>query len=590
MVQTKRLALILLFISVYVLVAQNADVNESLLDLNQNQLEPDSLQTVLDEELEQMLREIEEPDEESIELIEVDKTEVLELIDKRRQINLANPWYYDHLGYPNNCSIYYSNFDVTGLMNEAMSLQVEGFELPSTLSSTWLYQGFLSQFHSFEHSGTRMNVKAQKYDYPVSLSRLQGSLGDYDSRYVLGSFAKGNIFGFRGLSIGFDYAMYNGYFTDLSNSGNSGRQSISYRYKDFLWNFEIATYLKESSAYEMHPSYWHLGNYKIDSRYRHSVFSFQNPWLNMAVANFSDRISSNKFANSWETDSWHIALDKSINYAQVELALRHEYRDMQRNYVSAMNINQNDYRHKSSIGLHSPHLVRLDVTGDFYDWDAFSINSSLQKDFGIFTLGAYWQNYITDNDVYTSITSPTDGTPMDAIDIDNPEESALFWGININELKVWAAVGQKKNELHFPASRYTADQSVLRLNAAYSVNWGDFSFNINSMWNYLEFDPGLLATPEYSFRSSQSIVWNLNHDNQLEAGVNVYGHSEYYLANANNPATIDASTIVDAWGAVRISKLFDFNVQFKNLLTTSLYGLYPIPLSIHAGLRWYFIN
>jgi hypothetical protein len=62
------------------------------------------------------------------------------------------------------------------------------------------------------------------------------------------------------------------------------------------------------------------------------------------------------------------------------------------------------------------------------------------------------------------------------------------------------------------------------------------------------------------------------------------------LANAVNPYLIEASTVLDVFAGVRISKLFDFNVSVKNLLSTSIYGLYPIPLSIHANVRWFFIN
>jgi hypothetical protein len=76
----------------------------------------------------------------------------------------------------------------------------------------------------------------------------------------------------------------------------------------------------------------------------------------------------------------------------------------------------------------------------------------------------------------------------------------------------------------------------------------------------------------------------------LQAGFSLQGHSEYYLTNAVTPYLIEASTALDVFAGLRISKLFDFNVSVKNLLSTSIYGLYPIPLSIHANVRWFFIN
>ncbi len=520
----------------------------------------------------------------------VSKEDVLAFIDEERSHGFPDPLPFSNFEYPNIVSAYRSGFDVIGLLNETLTLRKEAFPLPTTMHSRWMYLGYMQQFHYPVQQGSVVRVQHRPYELPVSLSRLQGSLGDYDTRYALGSFAKGQLLGFEGLSGQFDYSLHNGWWVDMPSGGSSARQYLAYRHKELFWSLEMGSYSKESGSYELHPAYWHLGNYRVENKHSQLIGQFRNPWLNLSVASFNDRDKANNFSETWQTKSRHIALDKEFRLGEAALFLRHEYRDLQRDYLPAMAWNLPDYKHLSRLDLSSPYFLELKLSLESPDGEVPQIMASASKQYGIIGLGLYSRQHPAAYAPRTRITSPVDGLLMDAADLFSPAESAIFTTVHFADLALKAAFGRKNVEQYGPGSEYSANPNVLRLGADYETRFGAFGLKVNSGWNYQEFDRYLMAAPEFSFASHQSLAWYLSHDNMLEAGFSLYSHSDYYLPNIASPVLIEASTILDAKLAVRISKLFDFQVSARNILSTSLYGLYPIPLSIHAGLRWYFIN
>ncbi len=74
------------------------------------------------------------------------------------------------------------------------------------------------------------------------------------------------------------------------------------------------------------------------------------------------------------------------------------------------------------------------------------------------------------------------------------------------------------------------------------------------------------------------------------AGCGFYGSSGYYAANAVNPVLIEASTVFDVWAGVDISRYFQIRAGFKNINSSSLYGAYPVPVSVFAKVLWLYLN
>jgi len=592
MVHSKRLALILLVCGVLAISILSSEIAEDLEDffiplageasaeIPEEIAESDTLTQGMPEAEMELYTEI---------LPELDLDDVISLIDEYRKGNYPNDRYFDPINAPANAQSYRLSFDFAGLQNQPGNLKTGGFIVPASFLQSWTHQGYLSQFHILEHRTNGLDARPFAYEHPVSLSRLEGSLGDYDSRYALASFAKGDLFGIQGSGMQFDYTLYNGYWVDSPNSGNSIRQYLSYRHRDLLLSVDLASYQKDAGSYELNPTYWHMGNFRYNHSFSQVIGRISHPYLQISFASLSDRLSAPGFAEDWKSKSLHLAAEKNFQLPDTELGLRYEYRDLTRDFRPAMAYNQGDYHHIISSEINHESLVRFALETELMDWERWRTQLDLSGDIGFLRIGAE-SRFAGGHNPETIGTSPMDGSPMPIVDLYSPRENALYSQFILRDLSLKLSVGQRREEQSRAATRFTRDLSLMRLGASYDARYKDWQFRIDSVWNYLEYDQALMASPEFSFSSEQRIYRHLSHDNRLELGFALHGHSDYYLPNAVNPYLIEASTLVDAWAGVRISKLFDFGVSAKNILSTSIYGLYPVPLSIHANLRWFFVN
>ena len=593
MVHIKRLALILLLLSAAYLgadsVSQSFELTEEQIDLPLAEPVPaleDSLDALIpDDPTDQTV----EPVVEEI-LISVEKADIISYIDILRELDFPDASFFDPDKYPNIPNVYRLGSDFAGLQNSPLQLESSGFQLPNTFLQPWFYLGYLAQFYQFEQDGSRLNAHHLAYEYPVSLSRLQGSLGDYDSRDMQLSFAKGELFGFDGASMQFDYRLANGYWVDYANSGNSVKQYLGYRYRDFLFSFDLASYQKDTGSYELNPAYWHLGNFQVKNKYTQIISHIENPWLNLSLSSINDRISGTSLSEKWSSKSLQIAADRSFALPYTQLDLGYEYRNLTQNYTPAPAYNQMQYEQKAQLLLSHASLLDVDFNAELLDWKRLQSETDLSKKLGIFELGVYNRIHLGDRKAVYKASSIVDGVLMPVVDIFSPWENSVYTAVHWGDLKLRLALGQKKEQQQTPSQDVSQEPMILRTTGQYDRRWNDWRLRMNLGWNYQEYDETMMAAPEYTFYSENRVYRYLSHDNLLTAGFSLQGHSDYYLANAVNPYLIEASTVLDVFAGVRISKLFDFNVSLKNLLSTSIYGLYPIPLSIHANVRWFFIN
>ncbi|MCK9584623.1 MAG: hypothetical protein M0R69_06930 [Candidatus Cloacimonetes bacterium] len=591
MVYIQRLALILLLLSAVCLTAQSFELPEEELDLPQSEpvsAAEDSLAMLISEEEIALSEEEEFPAEDFFAGIE--KAEVIAYIDLLREYDYPDASLFDPDKYPNISTAYRFGSDFTGLQNAPLQVKNSGFQLPNTFFQSWYYLGYLAQFYQLEQEGSRLNAHHLAYEYPVSLSRLEGSLGDYDSHNVQLSFAKGNLFGFDGASMQFDYRLSNGYWVDYANSGSSIKQYLSYRFRDFLVEFDIASYQRETGSYELNPAYWHLGNFQVKNKYTQVIGHIQHPWLSFSLSSIKDRISGGTLSESWHSKSLQIAVERSFTLPYTQLDLGHEYRDLNQNYTPAPAYNQMHYEHKTRLGLSHASLLNLDFEAELLDWKRLQSQTDLSKELGLFRVGVHRRMNLGDHKANYEATSILDGALMPAVDIYSPWENSLYTALNLGDLNLKLAFGQKKEQQQTPDHDISKELMILRASGLYDRAWSDWRLRMKLGWSYQKYERTLMAAPEYTFISEQRLYRYLSHDNLLVAGFSLQGHSDYYLANAVNPYLIEASTAMDVFAGLRISKLFDLNVSVKNLLSTSIYGLYPIPLSIHANVRWFFIN
>ena len=119
-------------------------------------------------------------------------------------------------------------------------------------------------------------------------------------------------------------------------------------------------------------------------------------------------------------------------------------------------------------------------------------------------------------------------------------------------------------------------------------NWGKWSLNWKPQISW-EQDAFLFEEPRLEYSSSLTMARDLGYGNALFAGCSLLGHGGYSSATQDY-FYVDDSLIADVWAGVRITERFEFQATYKNVTDSSIYGVYPLPPSLHASLRWYFLN
>lgn len=530
----------------------------------------------------------EQEPEQTAALIVVEKSELLDWIDMARALTPRDDQLW--LNEANIPMHYRFGSNISELHTDPYILKIHGFERPQSALGSAIFLDYFSRYHIFDYALGEVDGRHLDYDIPVTLSGLKGSLGDYDNRDVSAFIYKGDVFGFADSNLQLNYTLQNGYWLENPLSGSSMRPYLSYRYRDFHWAFEYASYQKEGSALELIPNYWGSSTYRLKHKYQHLYAHMQHPWLSLYFIKAQERLQSSAFQQSQNTSNLQLALQRRISLPRQRLDLRYEYADIDRDYEHVLSYNSTDYEHKLSLEIQNEAGLDLKGRADLLDWDRLRSFVKLKKDLGRLSIGLYDQRFWAERDSSYTQSNPVDGSMMGGLSINNDSETAIFSAWQASALNLSATVGYQEITQHSLLHDLSDQQLLLRLGAVYNPRFGDWELLIKAAWKMQDFSQYLMENPQFIFDSSQSLTRHLGHDNSLSAGFRLKGHSDYYLANAANPALVEASTGLDVWGEVKVSKLFDFCVSFQNLLDSTLFGVYPIPLSVHARLSWYFLN
>lgn len=519
---------------------------------------------------------------------EVQKSEVLAWIGQARALDSRDEILWQSL---DNLQLQYRFGSSTVQMHgDPYELRVYGFERPQSMMDRAIYLDYFSRYHHFDYSQGSIDAGHFEYALPVAVSGLQGSLGDYDSRDVSAFLAKGGVFGFEGANLQLNYSLQNGYWLDQTKSGSSMRPYLSYRYNDFEWAMEYASYQKEGSALELLPYYWAQSSYRIKHKYSHFYTHLKHPWLSISLINSNERVQSTSYQKSLSTEALQLALQRDFLLPSQSLSLRYEYAEIKRNADHVFTYNGEDYEHKLGAVLTNSAVLDLQAKAELLDWARLRTNVRLQKSLGRLSLGVYDRHNWADRDSSYILQNPIDGALMSGLSINSDAESGVFGSWQNHTLKLNSTLAYQSLSQRSLLQDLSDEQLLLRLSAEYKPRFGDWEISLLPTWKMQDFSLYLMENPQFSFSSSQSITRHLGHENALSVGFRIHGHSDYYLANVVNPVLVEASTTLDLWTQVKVGPLFDFSVSAQNVLDTSLFGVYAIPFSVHARLRWYFLN
>ncbi|PKN78975.1 MAG: hypothetical protein CVU48_06600 [Candidatus Cloacimonetes bacterium HGW-Cloacimonetes-1] len=496
--------------------------------------------------------------------------------------------------------IYRQGYHFIGRNSDEYRLLNNGYELGSTVFGQSLYLGYWQGFNRASQSGDVIRFTTEVYEQPVTLTDIQASLGDYEFKYARVSMKKNYLFGVPDLYYGLDFLVQNGYWTDVIADQTSVKHFLRYAKHGFDLRFTFEDYAQNIGMIQLNPIYWQTSIYRIDHLYRQITLDVLNPYLSIGITDISESAKSPKFTGKIRSDNTQIKLFKNIEFGALKADLAYTKAFVDNNIDLTRNYYDNGFEDliRAQVGYESA-LFAQDIILESYDFErhVLEASSALKTRWGKYgILGIFKSGLAASFDETASIYNAAD--TLRSVNIDTDYSVAGFYQKQIIDAVQLGVRGGIKHWINqYPVAsndsysnlEQSADVPFVDLNVDLKHAWGDYEVECRQSLGWQEYQGVLCELPQLRHSTYLNVRRNLPYNNAIFAGANLSGHSAYKSQNAAI-SELQESAILDLWAGVQITRMFEFALSMKNVTDTSIYGIYPLPQSFHATVRWFYLN
>jgi len=503
---------------------------------------------------------------------------------------------YRPLGHPetvpnldNYLDQYRAGYRITGLAGSGKPIVVNGFQLPGSLFSDKLYQGWFSGFYHRVSDHFEQSYANLPYPYGIASSEIEAGLGDYEHRFARGSLKKNKLLGIDRLYTGFDFLVQNGRWTEI----NSAQTALKYHLRLPLWQtdleLEYADYATDIAMTELQPEFWQNTNFMIDQRHRQLYAAWRNPWLDLAVSQVKETAKAAQFFQTLKSEHLHLQASRQVRIAAVEIDAKYEHAFREVNH----DLPGGQYKDLAQVeASYAGTALQASAQAQLYDFERLKLQSLLFWQGEKLRLGTYARAVLNEEPAQTTLADIyLQGNTLPRVDKGERHKLGAFLGWQSHKLQTLLSLGTKGIEIQSgqPVVNQSAEVFYLDLSAVVNQEYRGWELDWKPALIWQSGVEELAGEPGLCYVSHVTLRRNLPYDNAVFAGFSVQGHTDY-LSLHPLAFTVEGSAIYDLWAGVQVSNRFELLVSYKNIGNADLWGVYPIPPSLHASLRWYYLN
>jgi len=505
-------------------------------------------------------------------------------------------WGFNAVAPGSSPLLYRSGYSSIGLDRADTDIRLDGSRLPASIVSGAVSHGYFQAFYEPAALPAGQNYLDISYPYPVAVTDLQAGMGDYEHRFARIALKKNALLGVEGSYYAFDLLVAHGWWAQANTAQTSMRHRLTLPIGPADLTLEYADFAQDISMAQLRPVYWQSSIFTVDHALRKLTARIRSPYLDVSAAWLREQASSFAFGIDPKQKATLLRAEKEFTMGNLGIgaAYEHAERDANAEIATGSAVPLYDDLVEARISYRSGRLEAL-FGGGLYDWENPFVNAMLHAELGKLSLGARLRSDLYDLPSNTSFTDVFTGMGyLSGADIRYPGEYAALVGLQpIPGIKASLAVGRRKIQNYLPAvggdTLIEAEPLFAGLNASLSIPLGNYSLDWLQDLSWTQMQYGLRESPQWTTRGDICFTRHLAWDNALFAGLSYTGHTDYTSSNAS-AFGVDASTIWDARVGVRISKLFEISIAYRNITDSSIFGAYPVPASLHASLRWFYLN
>lgn len=467
-----------------------------------------------------------------------------------------------------------------------------GFKLQNSLYSSSFFQNLTLGFFDFEEEIMELNGTEKYYPYQATLSDIEVGIGDYEHLFTRVALKKNNLFEYKDLYLSLDFLTQTGYWLEEDASRNALKLNLSVPIGKTNLNFSWLDQNSKLSMLSLRPEFWLPQNFIVKDHYNVLYAGFNWIGPNLAILYEQNDIKSDKFIKNLHNEALHLQAWKDLQIQKVELALKYEHIISDYNYETG----EPDYKDRAEMQFRwNRNPIKWDWKTELTDFQQVQVATDFSYSFNKFRFGAFACgnfNPLESSFWIPSIYSETDS--LRNVQIREINNAGVYTSYSFKAPSyLTLSLGRRIVEDIYP-------EMETELKEKKELFYIKFVAELDKIWDKWEIKwqpaliwqnnyAGLFEEPEFEGCSYLNLFYHLPYNNALFAGFSLSGHSGYWNSD---PSTffVDSSSIVDLWAGVQISNRFEFQVTYKNLMDTSIYGVYPVPPSIYASVRWFFLN
>ncbi len=473
--------------------------------------------------------------------------------------------------------------------NESAPLFVNGFQPHAAIFSRAVYDNYLQGLMSRQEGVLSDAWTENLYPYGVLLSDIEAGLGDNEHRFARGALKKNALFGVPGCYLGFDFLVQGGSWLEERSSLSIMKFFLRVPWGKTTLDLGFADNSSKMSVLTLKPEYWQDGNFPVERNYRTLYAAWNTPWLNLALLNENDTARSERFLKTLHNDALHLQAWKDLTLGGLQARAAYEHMFTQRNFQLV----PEDYADLASLSLnYTTRFLASELLAQLKDFQRYDVAGDIHYPGDKLKLGAFFrfrdqgaESSTFTGDIYSGAGS------LPRVEMQEPRNLGIYLSHAIAGAVNWKLALGQRNAAHKTSSASAENlQNVeyASLSATVDQTWGKWKLDWIPSVNW-QSATTLYENPELAWQSHLTLARLLPYNNALFAGFSLLGHSAY--DTATDPVfTVDTSLIADAWAGVRISDRFEFLVSYKNITDSTIYGAYPLPASVHASLRWFYLN
>lgn len=502
------------------------------------------------------------------------------ILQQRERDNASQPlldWLHP---LASDLMLYKTATSAIGLTCSSQQPSHHGFELASTAVEPYVQQAW--------QQSLGISSDAEPYPYEPLFSSIHAGMGEYDSRFAILRLAKNHLLGRKGLYYGLNIQVANGDWLYRNSAQTSMRHQLKLPLNVADLKLEYASFDQDLSSLTLQAAYPLSTNFTLQRQGEYAWAELANRWLNLSFFRSREALKSTLFPARVQSLNYQAQAQKTLHLGKhtLDAAWLHLWRKSDLTFPL-----QTTYQDKGRLGWnYTTGGWDAKLQTELYDFKDPKTDASLSYAWQKLQLSGGWEKAWSAPETPKQISDIFNpGALLGNAEIVSTEDRWLQLQTQLSSLQLSLRAGQKECRQTLLQAEQSFTPYYLGLGAKLNLDLKFAQLLLKQNLIYTHADAALRNTPELKGFGELKLSRDLGHDNSIYLALSYLFHTDYTTLYQPSEST-GFALIADARLGVRISKAFEIEGLVRNLGDNYIFGQMAIPFSLHASLKWYFVN